>query len=171
MALARIGLVGALVVAAVAASLVSVAEAAEVRLERLYFDCTRKQCPPNYGERLVVRGGRGEANRLSVGFGAAGEFQVTDAGTALHAGPGCMLSAEQLVACPTSTPLLVAYVLAGDRDDTVTSSVAVSIDGGGGDDRLAGSPSRMRSTAARVATWCEEMAATTRSPMGSCPAC
>jgi hypothetical protein len=140
MALARIGLVGALVAVALPVSLVAVAEAAEVRLERFYFDCTRKQCPPNYGERLVVRGGRGEANRLSVGFGAAGEFQVTDAGPTLHAGPGCMLSAEQLVACPTSTPLLAAYVLAGDRGDRVTSSVAVNVDGGGGDDRLAGSP-------------------------------
>jgi hypothetical protein len=104
MALARIGLVGALVAVALPVSLVSVAEAAEVRLERFYFDCTRTSCPPNYGERLVVRGGRGEANRLSVGFGAGGEFQVRDAGPALHAGPGCMLSAEQLVVCETSTP-------------------------------------------------------------------
>jgi hypothetical protein len=140
MALARIGLVGALVAVVLPVSLVSVAEAAEVRLERFYRDCTRTSCPPNYGERLVVRGGRGEANRLSVGFGAAGEFQVRDAGPALHAGPGCMLSAEQLVACPTSTPLLAAYVLAGDRGDSVTSSVAVNVDGGGGNDRLAGSP-------------------------------
>ena len=140
MALARIGVVGALVGAAVAASLVSVAEAAEVRLERLQFDCTRTLCPPNYGERLVVRGGRGEANRLSVGRGAAGEFLVTDAGAALRAGPGCASLGEQLVACPTSTPRLVAYVLAGDRGDTVTSSVAVNIDGGGGNDRLGGSP-------------------------------
>ena len=140
MALPRIGLVGALVAVAFPVSLVSVAEAAEVRLERFYFDCTRKQCPPDYGERLVVRGGRGEANRLSVGFGAAGEFQVTDAGAALHAGPGCMLSGEQLVVCPTSTPSLAAYVLAGDRGDTVTSSVAITVDGGTGNDRLAGSP-------------------------------
>jgi hypothetical protein len=81
-----------------------------------------------------------------------------------------MLSAEQLVACPTSTPLLAAYVLAGDRGDSVTSSVAITVDGGGGDDRLAGSPSRMRSTSARVATWCEEIGATTRSAMGGCPA-
>src|SRR5215218_9320804 len=115
MARARIGLVGALVAAALTASVVPVAEAAEVRLERFYFDCTRKQCPPNYGERLVVRGGRGEANRLTVGFGAAREFQVADAGPALHAGPGCMLAAEQLIACPTSTPSLAAYVLAVDR--------------------------------------------------------
>jgi hypothetical protein len=136
MALARLGLVGALVAVALP---VSVAEAAEVRLERFYRDCTRTTCPPNYGERLVVRGARGEANRLNVGFGAAGEFQVRDAGPALHAGPGCMLSAEQLVACPTSSPLLAAYVLAGDRGDRVTSSVAVNVDGGGGDDRLAGS--------------------------------
>jgi hypothetical protein len=114
MALARTGLVGALVAVALA-SLVSVAEGAEVRLERLQFDCTRTLCPPNYGERLVVRGGRGEANRLSVARGAAGEFQVTDAGAALRAGPGCTLAGEQVVACPTSTPRLVAYVLAGDR--------------------------------------------------------
>jgi RTX calcium-binding nonapeptide repeat (4 copies) len=140
MAWARIGLVGALVAAALTASLVPVAEAAEVRLERFDFDCTRKQCPPNYGERLVVRGGRGEANRLSVGFGPAGEFQVTDARPALHAGAGCVLSGEQLVACATSTPLLAAYVMAGDRGDSVTSSVAVTVDGGGGHDRLAGSP-------------------------------
>jgi RTX calcium-binding nonapeptide repeat (4 copies) len=139
MALARIGLVGVLVAVALPVSLVSVAEAAEVRLERFGFDCTRTSCPPNYGERLVVRGGRGEANRLSVGFGAAGEFQVTDAGPALQAGPGCTRSGEQLVACATSTPLLAAYVLAGDRGDTVTSSVAVNVDGGSGNDRLVGS--------------------------------
>ena len=131
---------GALVGAAVAASLVSVAEGAEVRLERLQFDCTRTLCPPDYGERLVIRGGRGEANRLSVARVAAGEFQVTDAGAALRAGPGCTLAGEQLVACPASTPRLVAYVLAGDRGDTVTSSVAVNVDGGGGNDRLGGSP-------------------------------
>jgi Ca2+-binding RTX toxin-like protein len=140
MALARIGLECALVAAALTASLVPVAEAAEVRLERFSFDCTRKQCPPDYGERLVVRGARGEANRLTVGFGAAGEFQVTDAGPALQAGPGCMLSGEQLVACQTSTPSLAAYVLAGDRGDTVTSSVAINVDGGSGNDRVAGSP-------------------------------
>jgi hypothetical protein len=140
MALARIGLVGAFVAGALAFSLVSVAEAAEVRLERLQFDCTRTMCPPNYGERLVVRGGRGEANRLSVTQGAAGEFLVSDAGAALRAGPGCAPAGEQLVACPTSTPRLVAYVLAGNRGDTVTSSVAVNVDGGGGNDRLVGSP-------------------------------
>jgi hypothetical protein len=125
MALARIGLVGALVAVALPVSLVSVAEGAEVRLERFSFDCTRKYCPPDYGERLVVRGDRGEANRLSVDFGGAGEFQVTDAGPALQAGPGCTLSGEQLVACQTSTPSLATYVLAGDRGDTVTSSVAI----------------------------------------------
>jgi Ca2+-binding RTX toxin-like protein len=140
MAWARIGLVGALVAAALTASLVPVAEAAEVRLERFDFDCTRKQCPPNYGERLVVRGGRGEANRLTVGLGAAGEFRVTDAGPALQAGPGCMLSTEQLITCPTSTPSLAAYVLAGARGDTVTSSVAITVNGGSGNDRMAGSP-------------------------------
>ena len=130
---------GALVTVALA-SLVSVAEGAEVRLERLQFDCTRTLCPPNYGERLVVRGGRGEANRLSVAQGLAGEFLVSDAGAALRAGPGCASSGEHLVACQTSTPRLVAYVLAGDRGDAVTSSVAVNIDGGSGNDRLGGSP-------------------------------
>ena len=118
---------------------VSPAEAAEVRLERLSFDCTRMDCPPDYGEALVVRGGRGEANRLTVARGAAGEFRVTDAGAALRAGPGCTLAGEKLVACPTSSPLVAAFVFAGDRGDTVISSVAVSVDGGGGDDRLAGS--------------------------------
>ena len=135
-----IGVVGALVAAALVASLVPVAEGAEVRLDRSYFDCTRKQCPPDYGERLVVRGSRGEANRLTVALKAAGEVQVTDAGGALRAGPGCTLSTAQLVACTTSTPALAVDVLSGDRDDTVTSSVAVNVDGGSGHDRLAGSP-------------------------------
>ena len=89
MAVAREGVVGALVTAAILASLVSVAEAAEVRLERFFVDCSRNHCPPDHDERLVVRSGRGEANRLSVGVGAAGEFRVTDAGPAPHAGPGC----------------------------------------------------------------------------------
>jgi hypothetical protein len=154
MALARIGLVGAFVAGALAFSLVSVAEAAEVRLERLQFDCTRTMCPPNYGERLVVRGGRGEANRLSVTQGAAGEFLVSDAGAALRAGPGCAPAGEQLVACPTSTPRLVAYVLAGNRGDTVTSSVAVNVDGGGGNDLLylndSGSPAGRGAIASRT---------------------
>jgi hemolysin type calcium-binding protein len=140
MAMARIGLVGALIAAALAASQISVAEAAEVRLERLQFDCTRMQCPPDHGERLVVRGARGEANRLTVARGAAGEFRVTDAGAALRAGPGCTLAGAQVVVCPTSTPSLIAFVFAGDRGDTVTSSVAVNVDGGGGNDRLVGSP-------------------------------
>ena len=108
---------GAFVAAALAAPL---AEAAEVRLERLQFDCTRTMCPPNYGERLVVRGDRGEANRLSVAQGAAGEFLVSDVGAALRAGPGCAPAGKQLVACPTSTPRLVAFVFGGDRGDTVT---------------------------------------------------
>jgi hypothetical protein len=136
----RLALAASLVAVALGVPLVSPVEAAEVRLERLYFDCTRKQCPPNYGERLVVQGGRGEANRLNVAFGATGEFQVTDAGAALRAGPGCTLSGVKLVACPTSTPLLAVFVFAGDRDDTVTSSVAANIDGGSGNDRLEGSP-------------------------------
>jgi hypothetical protein len=140
MALARIGLVGALGAATLTASLVPGAQAAEVRLERFGVDCSRVLCPPDHGERLVVRGGRGEANRLSVGFGAAGEFRVMDAGPALRAGPGCVRAEEHLVVCQTSTPLIASYVLAGDRGDTVTSSVAITVDGGGGNDRLAGSP-------------------------------
>jgi len=139
MALGRVCLVGAFLAAPLAASTASQAEAAEVRLERLIFDCTRVSCPPNYGERLVVQGGRGETNRLSVAQGGAGEFLVTDAGAALTAGPGCALSGPQLVACPTSTPRLAAFVFAGDRGDSVTSSVTVNIDGGRGNDRLEGS--------------------------------
>jgi RTX calcium-binding nonapeptide repeat (4 copies) len=130
--------VAALMAAALAGASASPAGAAEVRLERLSFDCTRMSCPPNYGERLVVQGGRGEANRLDVGRGAGGEFQVTDAGVTLRAGPGCTLLGDRVV-CPTSTPRLSAFVFAGDRDDSVTSSVMVNIDGGGGNDRLAGS--------------------------------
>lgn len=136
----RIGVIGALVAAALVSSFVPVAHGAEVRLDRFDFDCTRKQCPPAYGEQLVIRGSRGETNRLSVALGTTGEFQVTDAGGALRAGPGCTLSGAQLVACPTSTPALAAYVFGGDRDDTVSSSVAVTVDGGSGHDRLAGSP-------------------------------
>jgi hypothetical protein len=139
MALARIGFVGALITAALVASPAWVAEAAEVRLERFFFDCTRMSCPPNYFERLVVRGDRGEVNRLNVAFGAAREFRVSDAGAPLRAGPGCTLSGAELVACPTTSPLLAAFVLAGDRGDTVSSSVSVNIDGGSGNDRLAGS--------------------------------
>jgi hypothetical protein len=136
----RLALAAPLVAVALAVPVVSPVQAAEVRLERLQFDCTRTPCPPDHGERLVVRGGRGEANRLSVARGPAGEFQVTDAGAPLRAGPGCTLAAEQLVSCPTSTPRVVAFVFAGDRGDAVTSSVAVNVDGGRGNDRLAGSP-------------------------------
>jgi RTX calcium-binding nonapeptide repeat (4 copies) len=135
----RLALAASLVAVALGVPLASPVEAAEVRLERLQFDCTRTQCPPDHGERLVVRGSRGEANRLRVARGPAGEFQVTDAGAVLRAGPGCTLAAEQLVSCPTSTPKLVAFVFAGDHGDTVTSSVAVNVDGGTGNDRLAGS--------------------------------
>lgn len=138
MALRWVWLVGALLAAPLVAFTASYAEAADVRLERLFFDCTRKTCPPNYGERLVVEGGRGEANRLNVVRGATGEFRVTDEGAVLHAGTGCTLVGDA-VACPTSTPLLSAFVFAGDRDDSVTSSVSVNVDGGSGNDRLAGS--------------------------------
>jgi hypothetical protein len=135
---ARIALVAALVAAALAAPLGSVAGAAEVRLDRLQFDCSRIQCPPDHSDRLVVRAGRGEANRLSVALGPAGEFQVTDVGAPLSAGPGCTASGER-IDCQTSSPYLAAFVFAGDRDDAVSSSVAVNVDGGSGNDRLAGS--------------------------------
>jgi hypothetical protein len=135
----RIAPVAALVAVALAAPLGSVAGAAEVRLDRLQFDCTRIQCPPDHSDRLVVRAGRGEANRLSVALGPAGEFQVTDTGAPLSAGSGCTASGER-IDCQTSSPYLAAFVFAGDRNDAVSSSTAVNVDGGSGNDRLAGSP-------------------------------
>jgi Ca2+-binding RTX toxin-like protein len=136
---ARRVLGAALVAASLAGLSASAAGAAEVRLDRLSRDC-RVPCSPSYFEELVVRGGSGEANRLSVARGEAGEFQVTDVGASLRAGPGCTAVAQQRVDCPTSSPLWTAFVFAGDGDDTVSSSVAVNVDGGSGDDRLAGSP-------------------------------
>lgn len=117
----------------------SAAGAAEVRLDRIGFGKYGGP-PPGYSERLVVRAAAGEASRLTVARGAAGEFQVTDAGASLRAGPGCTAVGAQQVDCATSSPFLTAFVFAGDGDDTVSSSVAVHVDGGSGDDRLAGSP-------------------------------
>ena len=93
MSLVRTAVVAAVVVASLAASLVSSAEAAEVSLEREYYDC--RGCPPT--GLLVVQAGPGEANRLIVARGEAGEIRVTDAGAPLVAGPGCTAVGEQRV--------------------------------------------------------------------------
>jgi Ca2+-binding RTX toxin-like protein len=139
MPLARRALVAVLVGASLAGLSASAAEAAEVRLDRIGFGKYGGP-PPGYSEELVVRAARGEANRLSVARGAAGELQVTDVGAWLRAGPGCTAVGTQQVECPTSSPFLTAFVFAENGDDTVSSSVAVNVDGGSGDDRLAGSP-------------------------------
>jgi RTX calcium-binding nonapeptide repeat (4 copies) len=136
MSLARRALVAGVVAASLAAPLVSPVEAAEVSLERETYDC--RMCPPI--GLLVVRAGSGEANRMNVAPGPAGEVQVTDVGAPLRAGPGCTAVGEQRVDCPTSVPDLRAFVFAGDRDDTVSSAVGANLDGGRGNDRLAGSP-------------------------------
>ena len=136
MSLVRTALVASVVAASLAASLVSSAEAAEVSLEREYYDC--RQCPPT--GLLVVRAGPGEANRLIVARGEAGEIRVTDAGAPLVAGPGCTAVGEQRVDCPTTVPSLMAFVFAGDGADTFSSSLSVNVDGGRGNDRLVGSP-------------------------------
>ena len=104
------------------------------------FDCTRASCPPDHANRLVVRAGSGEANRLTVGRGAAGELQITDDGTPLRAGPGCTISGDRRVDCQTTSPILTAFVFAGDRHDQVSSSLAINIDGGSGNDQVTGSP-------------------------------
>ena len=125
----------------VAASLAApAADAAVVRLDRVNFDCTRASCPPDHANRLVVRAGPGEANRLTVGRGSAGELQVTDDVTPLRAGPGCTIAGDRRVDCETTSPILIAFVFAGDRDDQVSSSVAINIDSGSGNDQVTGSP-------------------------------
>jgi hypothetical protein len=139
MPLARRALVSVLVAASLAGLSASAAGAAEVRLDRVGFGKYGGPAP-GYSERLVVRAPAGEANRLTVARGAAGEFQVADVGATLRAGPGCTAVGAQQVDCATSSPFLTAFVFAGDGDDTVSSSVAVHVDGGSGDDRLAGSP-------------------------------
>jgi Ca2+-binding RTX toxin-like protein len=138
MPLARIALVSVLVAASLAGVFASAAGAAEVRLDRLGFGKYGGP-PPGYFEELVVRAGPGEPNRLTVARGAAGELRVTDVGASLLAGPGCTAVGAQQVDCATTSPVLTAFVFAGDGDDTVSSSVAVSVDGGSGDDRLVGS--------------------------------
>jgi hypothetical protein len=135
MSLARRALAAGVVAASLTA-LVSPAEAAEVRLEREYYDC--RECPAT--GLLVVQAGPGEANRMLVARGEAGEVRVTDAGAPLVAGPGCTAVGEQRVDCPTSVPPLLAFVFAGDGDDTFSSSLGVTVDGGSGNDRLVGSP-------------------------------
>ncbi len=136
MSLARTALVAGVVAASLAASPVSSAEAAEVSFEREYYDC--RDCDPT--GLLVVRAGPGEANRMIVARGEAGEIRVTDAGAPLVAGPGCTAAGEQRVDCATSVPALMAFVFAGDGDDTFSSSLGVNVDGGRGNDRLVGSP-------------------------------
>jgi Ca2+-binding RTX toxin-like protein len=139
MPLARRALLAVLVAASLTGLSASAAGAAEVRLDRIGHGKYGGP-PPGYFEELVVRGGPGEANRLTVARGAAGELRITDVGASLRAGPGCTAVGTQDVECPTSSPSLSAFVFGGDRDDTVSSAVAVNVDGGTGDDRLAGSP-------------------------------
>jgi hypothetical protein len=88
MPLARRALVSVLVAASLAGLSASAAGAAEVRLDRVGFGKYGGPAP-GYSERLVVRAPAGEANRLTVARGAAGEFQVADVGSTLRAGPGC----------------------------------------------------------------------------------
>jgi hypothetical protein len=106
----------------------SVAGAAEVRLYRVQL--TRGAPQPGYSERLVVWAGRGEANQLPVARGAAGGLPVTDVGAPLRAGANCRPTRTSRVDCRTTASYLEAFVFAGDRDDTVSSSVAVNVDGG-----------------------------------------
>jgi Ca2+-binding RTX toxin-like protein len=139
MPFARRALPAVLVAASLTGLSASAAGAAEVRLDRIGHGKYGGP-PPGYSEELVVRAAAGEVNRLSVARGAAGDVQVTDVGGSLDAGPGCMAVRAEQVNCPTTSPSLTAFVFAGDGDDTVSSSVAVNVDGGSGDDRLVGSP-------------------------------
>jgi hypothetical protein len=136
MPLVRSGLLAAVVAAGLVALLPSAARAAEVTFEPETYDC--RECPPI--GLLVARAGSGEANRMNVALGPAGEVQVTDLGASLRAGPGCTAAGEQRVDCQTSVPDLRAFVFAGDGNDTVSSAVGANVDGGSGNDRLAGSP-------------------------------
>jgi Ca2+-binding RTX toxin-like protein len=136
MPLVRSALSAAIVAAGLVALQATAAGAAEVTLDPQTFDC--RDCP-QIGQ-AVVRAAPGEANRLQVARGEAGELQVSDAGAELTAGRGCTAVGAQRVDCPTSVPELRVFVLAGDGDDEVSSSIAVLADGGGGHDRLAGSP-------------------------------
>ena len=97
-----------------------------------------KGSPPS--DRLVVWAGPGEANRLAVARGAGGELQITDQGAPLRAETNCTPIEENRVDCQTTASHLEAFVFAGDMDDTVSSSVAVNVDGGSGSDQLLGSP-------------------------------
>ena len=128
-----------LLAASLAGLSASAAGAAEVRLDRIGYGKYGGP-PPGYSEELVVRAAPGEANRLTVARGAAGELQVMDVDASLRAGPGCTAVGPQRVDCPTSSHSLTAFVFAGDGNDTVSSLVAVNVDGGSGDDRLVGSP-------------------------------
>lgn len=136
MPLARSAVPAAIAAAGLAALLASAAGAAEVTFDSQVFDC--RGCPPT--GHAVVRAAPGEANRIGVARGEAGELQVSDAGAELTAGRGCTAVGAGRVECPTSVPDLRVFVLAGDGDDEVSSSIAVHADGGGGHDRLVGSP-------------------------------
>jgi hypothetical protein len=136
MPLVRSAVPAAIAAAGLAALLASAAGAAEVTLDPQVFDC--RGCPAT--GHAEVRAAPGEANRLHVARGEAGELQVSDAGADLTAGRGCTALGPRRVDCPTSVPDLRVFVLAGDGDDEVSSSIAVHADGGGGHDRLVGSP-------------------------------
>ncbi|WP_205697323.1 lytic murein transglycosylase [Conexibacter sp. SYSU D00693] len=92
------------------------------------------------GDALRVVAGTWEANTTTVADATAGAVLITDgAGLKLAAGTGCTLASGK-VTCPLSGATRLE-VLGGDRGDTLTAnatSVAVTLDGGAGDDRLTG---------------------------------
>jgi Ca2+-binding RTX toxin-like protein len=131
-------LAGTLAWAALVLPLAETAKAADVRVDQLPWGKYGGP-PPGYAERLSVRALEGEANRITLSRGPAGEIQIADSGARLRVGAGCVALGPRSVSCAPTSPYFSIFVLAGDGGDVVASSVAAKINGGPGDDRLSGS--------------------------------
>ncbi|MGW0392986.1 hypothetical protein ACWDYJ_19230 [Streptomyces sp. NPDC003042] len=80
----------------------------------------------------------GEQNNVTFTRNTLGQLVVTDTGSALFAGPGCVQVSPTTVRCGTGVTRIQASM--GDRNDVVTNDTMIpsDIDGGSGQDRIIG---------------------------------
>ena len=90
---------------------------------------------------LTITAAAGDQNDISVDLTKSG-YVVKDLGSLVTAGKGCVVVARNTVTCVAAAPHH-AEVSLGDLDDSFTGvgNLRTSVDGGTGDDVLAGGPS------------------------------
>lgn len=109
--------------------------------------CKIEPCTgPATDTALLVEGGRG-VNRMTLARVESGAIRIRDRAARIRAGRGCTRVDDHSVDCAAPTAVVLetpVYVLPGRGADVVRSAlrdIAVTIDGGAGDDVLRGGPS------------------------------